>query len=80
MALPFHKTGTIKFDGDPGNRSLAPLTKEDTENFVNASLMSTLRVGKSMHHVEKHATIENPPSFYDDDLNKWKNKFAKAVS
>ena len=53
MALPMHKTGTIKFDGDPGKRTLAPLTKEDTENFVNASLMSTLRADKSFRDEDK---------------------------
>ena len=82
MNLPMHKTGTLKFDGDPNRRTIAPLTKEDTTNFANMSLMSTLRAGKSYNSSKAGGgnTIENPPSFYEDDLNKWKNKFAKAVS
>lgn len=24
-------------------------------------------------------TIPNPPSFYDNDMDKWKNKFAKHI-
>ena len=84
MSLPMHKTGTAKFDGDPTKRTLAPLTKEDTGNFGNHALMSTLRAGKGVSSTEegqqRASTIDNPPSFYDDDMNKWRNKFAKAVS
>ena len=46
MILPNHKSGTIKFDGDPMKRTIAPLTGEDTTNFINMNLMSTLRQGK----------------------------------
>lgn len=83
MNLPLHKTGNMKFDGDPNKRTIAPLTKEDNTNFANMGLMSTLRAGKSHSKADeqdKHHTIDNPPSFYEDDMNKWKNKFAKAVS
>ena len=48
MHLPNHKSGTIKFDGDPLKRTIAPLTGEDTTNFINSHLMSTLRQGRSV--------------------------------
>ena len=40
--------GTTKFDGDPNKRTIAPLTGEDTTNFMNMGLMSTLRSGKAV--------------------------------
>ena len=48
MMLPTHKCGTIKFDGDPNKRTIAPLTGEDTTNFMNMGLMSTLRTSKAV--------------------------------
>ena len=86
MQMPNHKSGTTKFDGDPNKRTIAPLTGEDVTNFMNMGLMSTLRAGKAVSprgdgegRHQMH-TIENPPSFYEDDMKKWKDKFAKAVS
>ena len=85
MQMPTHKTGTTKFDGDPNKRTIAPLTGEDVTNFMNMGLMSTLRTAKAVsprEGGEGHAmhTIDNPPSFYEDDMNKRRNKFAKAVA
>ena len=82
MTKPSHKTGTLKFDGDPAKRTLHPLTHEDTGNFSNMGLISTLRAGKAFEtgSGEARQTIDNPPSFYDDDLKKWRKKFEKAVS
>ena len=48
MNLPNHKSGTVKFDGDPLKRTIAPLTGEDTTNFINMNLMSSLRQGGSL--------------------------------
>jgi len=82
LTRPMHKTGTLKFDGDPSKRTQHSLTHEDTGNFANMSLMSTLRAGKAFATGDDklHTTIENPPSFYENDMNKWKKKFEKAVS
>ena len=87
MILPNHKSGTIKFDGDPLKRTIAPLTGEDTTNFINMNLMSTLRQGKAIGNKGGHEgrgssaamMMDNPPSFYDDDMKKWKDKFNKAI-
>ena len=53
MHIPNHKSGTCKFDGDPMKRTIAPLTGEDTTNFINMNLMSTLRQGRSMTNKDK---------------------------
>ena len=53
LTRPSHKTGTIKFDGDPTKRTLHTLTHEDTGNFANMGLMSTLRQGRAFGSVEK---------------------------
>ena len=85
MHMPRHKSGTSKFDGDPMKRTIAPLTGEDTTNFINMNLMSTLRQGRSMTGKAQEGResaqmqIDNAPSFYDDDMKKWKDKFNKAI-
>ena len=83
MVLPMHKSGTVKFDGDPAKRTIHALTHEDTGNFSNMGLISTLRISKGGEHKvtaeERMHSIDNPPSFYEDDLQKWKKKFAAAV-
>jgi len=81
LSRPSHKSGTMKFDGDPGKRTLHTLTHEDTGNFANMELMSTLRQGRAFGSVDKTGmSIDHAPSFYDDDMKKWKKKFEKAVS
>jgi hypothetical protein len=41
--LPPHKQGTVKFDASKMQRSLSPLTYEDTDQFHNLGLIATLR-------------------------------------
>ena len=87
MRRPNHKQGTTKFDPDNCERTVAPLTCEDTQQFCNLSLMSSLRqnaVGvssakKSHKTSQPGLTIDNPPSFYEEDMRKWGNKFAKSI-
>mmetsp|Transcript_15944 Transcript_15944/g.21631 ORF Transcript_15944/g.21631 Transcript_15944/m.21631 type:complete len:266 (-) Transcript_15944:416-1213(-) len=81
MRMPDHKSGTTKFDKSTHNRTIAPLTSEDIGQFHNLSLMSTLRSmqpsaapSKDRPHI-----MENPPSFYDDDLRKRQEKYNKAI-
>ncbi len=81
MRMPQHKQGTEKFDKSVHDRTIAPLTSEDTSQFGNLSLMNSLRTtqpsvtngrGRSMG-------IDNPPSFYEDDIKKRMEKYAKAI-
>jgi len=73
--MPLHRSGTIKFNGDQGNRTLIPLTQEDKEQSINLPLLNTLRQPiTSMGKPE--TTNPNPPSFYDADQQKWQRKFA----
>jgi hypothetical protein len=44
--LPTHRQGTIKFDPLSMRRNQSPLTLEDTDQFQNLSLISTLRESK----------------------------------
>lgn len=46
VRLPPHKQGTIKFDASKMQRTLSPLTFEDTGQFNNLGLISTLRTSK----------------------------------
>lgn len=46
VRLPPHKQGTVKFDPKLMYRSLSPLTLEDTQQFHNLGLISTLRQEK----------------------------------
>ena len=87
MRRPTHKQGTIKFDPESCERSINPLTSEDTSQFCNLGLMSSLRnngVGvssakKSHKASQPGLTIDNPPSFYEDDLRKRVEKFATSI-
>ena len=82
MRMPTHKSGTTKFDANNDVRSIAPLTSEDIGQFHNLSLMSTLRSKQPSQmgqNRNKSVAIENPPSFYEDDLKKKHEKFSKAI-
>ena len=76
-----------KYDGDPKKRSLLPLNLNDLGNWDNMELMQSLRSeqdarlpddGKSL----SMATAANvhPPSFYEADVSRWRDKFKKAIS
>ena len=43
MRVPRHKSARKKFTGDPADRTIAPLTHEDTTQFANLPLITTLR-------------------------------------
>ena len=82
MRVPNHKAGTTKFDSMTDARTIAPLTSEDIGQFNNLGLMSTLRsqqpsVTNGMRN--KSVTVDNPPSFYDDDLKKKMDKYSKSI-
>jgi len=81
MRMPNHKLGTIKFDKSVHNRSIAPLTSEDINQFNNLSLMSTLRSSQPSTSMNKSRgpTADCPPSFYEDDLKKKQEKYSKAI-
>ena len=87
MRRPNHKSGTKKFDPENSERTIAPLTCEDTSQFCNLGLMNSLRQNtagvssakKSLKASHAGLTIDNPPSFYDDDMRKWGDKFANSV-
>jgi hypothetical protein len=76
--VPAHKPNLMKFSGDPAHRTIAPLTYEDLGQFGNISLISTLRVDVSPNR--KVDSMGVPPSFFDDDMNKWEKKFSAAVA
>ena len=84
MSRPPHKSGTTKFDVGRDQRTIAPLTSEDIGHFANLSLMSTLR---SQHNPSAAlakirsspmTSIDNAPSFYEDDLRKKKDKYSAS--
>ena len=81
MRMPDHKSGTTKFDKSTHNRTIAPLTSEDIHQFQNLNLMGTLRSMQNPipSNKDKPPMIENPPSFYDDDLRKKQDKYNKAI-
>lgn len=86
MSRPPHKSGTTKFDVGRDRRTIASLTSEDIGHFANLSLMSTLR---SQHDPSANAlskirsspmtSIDNAPSFYEDDLRKKKDKYSASI-
>ena len=43
MRRPPHKSGTTKFDPLSSERTIAPLTSEDVNQFCNLGLMNSLR-------------------------------------
>ena len=79
--MPNHKQGTEKFDKSVHDRSIAPLTSEDINQFGNLSLMSSLRTTQPSvsNNRNKSVVIDNPPSFYEDDVKKRMEKYAKAI-
>lgn len=81
MSRPFHKSGTSKFDIAKDARTIAPLTSEDLGQFVNISLMSSLRSQNPSVTGKKNsnAMIDNPPSFYDDDIKKKLDKYNPSI-
>ena len=82
MSVPKHKSGTMKFDSESDIRTIAPLTSEDIGQFHNLSLMSTLRyTNAAVTAMGRHKSVamDNPPSFYEDDLKKKDEKFSKAI-
>lgn len=80
MKMPTHKQGTSKFDSTQDMRTIAPLTCEDTSQFGNLGLMSTLRsMNPSVTARTKSVSVDHPPSFYEDDLRKKEAKYARAI-
>jgi hypothetical protein len=77
MKVPMHKSGTSKFDSSTDFRSINPLTSEDIAQFGNLGLMSTLRQQQpTVTSARTRAnTIDNPPSFYDNDIRKKQEKY-----
>jgi hypothetical protein len=63
VRLPAHKQGTIKFDAAKMHRTLSPLTFEDTDQFHNLGLISTLRTSKV---APKHFQIKTEASIAAD--------------
>lgn len=59
-------------------RTLIPLTHEDKEQSGNLPLIQTLR---SVQPKTSASVINTgaPPSFYEDDMKKWNEKFAKCI-
>jgi len=62
-------------------RTIAPLTSEDIGQFNNLGLMSILRERKPSVTKERtqSVTIDNPPSFYDDDIRKKEEKYKNSI-
>ena len=81
MRVPQHKSGTTKFDREKDARSIAPLTSEDIGQFHNLSLMSTLRANNPSVTEKRHNSVQvdNPPSFYEADLQFKQKKYADAI-
>ena len=81
MRMPDHKSGTTKFDRSTQARTINPLTSEDIGQFHNLNLMSTLRSMQPSQagNKEKPQMIDNPPSFYEDDMRKKQEKYAKSL-
>ena len=83
MSRPQHKSGTTKFDVCRDRRTIAPLTSEDIGQFANLSLMSTLRSQNpsALNKIKSSpmTSIDNAPSFYDDDIRKKKEKYNASI-
>ena len=76
-----------KFDGDPKKRSIVPLNLNDIGNWDNMDLMGSLRSDKDAMvkegetaSVHSGAKNQQPPSFYEAEMTKWKNKFSQVVA
>ena len=63
-----------------------PLNLNDIGNWDNMELMGSLRSIKDepVGHDEVRSLSNSmnlqPPSFYEADLTRWKNKFTKAIA
>jgi hypothetical protein len=74
----FDETGSVQYQRDSG-----PLTFEDNFSNFDMPWLATLRdrsytaQSASITQRKKQlvSTIPNPPSFYEDDMKKWENKF-----
>ena len=61
ILLPAHKQGTVKFDASKMQRSLSPLTFEDTDQFHNLGLIATLRnsaVKAQQQHLKAEGQVD----------------------
>lgn len=92
MKKPKHKILKTKYFNHEGSvqykRDNSPLTMEDKFSLFDGPWLSTLRdrsqscnTGKLPKKKSKplETTVPNPPSFYDDDLQKWDKKFKESV-
>lgn len=80
LRRPRHKSGTMKFDGDNMQRTIAPLTYEDTGQFGNLPLISTLREANVTSRTKTNReSYAQPPAEYDEWVAKWHGKFNKAI-
>jgi hypothetical protein len=77
--LPRHREVSPKFNAETMLRTLMPLTQEDKNQSQNLPLITTLRQPLLDQKYTKD-TNGQPPSFYEDDLKKWEEKFARSVS
>jgi hypothetical protein len=75
MQPPKHHVTTMKFDPLTMKRTSYTLTLEDTDQFINLGLLSTLRAPKLSSRKQDGnsedapvSSIPVPPSFYDEDL------------
>lgn len=72
MYVPAHKPANSKFNADEMVRTMIPLTQEDKEQSGNLPLINTLRQAS----VRNSANVDSqPPSFYDEDQNRWAKKY-----
>ena len=92
MKKPKHKPIKKKYLDKRGsvqyNRENSPITMEDNFSMFDMPWLSTLRDRSHTAQSGKLskrrsavgvATVPNPPSFYDDEVNKWDKKFKKTV-
>jgi len=77
MRVPNHRPAATKFDGENDKKQLA-LTQEDMSIFINLPLINTLREPRRYDFKPK-TTVSSPPKFFDEDMEKWKKKFEKAI-
>ncbi len=78
MRSPQHRPAQEKFDRETMARTLIPLTHEDKDQSANLPLIQTLRL-KQIKTSEANAGSA-PPSFYEEDLKKWNDKYAKSIN
>ncbi len=92
MKKPKHKVDKKKYYNHEGSvqykRDTSPLTMEDNFSLYDGPWLSSLRdrsqstnAGKMTKRKQKplESTVPNPPSFYEEDLQKWDKKFKQAV-